>query len=913
MTQLSKTSRPPNLTPWQSWIWDRIERSSRTIEQVRVAADIEQTTWFRLLGKLPHDYKRGPHVDVLQALRHGLGVDEAEWRVSPFAAMYPRLFASSQERGKAPLPSGFEVIPPVKRVLDGVSVSSEKNKPIGRDSEVEQLKRFLVAPEMFRWWVVTGHEGAGKTNVVEYIARSELPNDGWTAVKWRPSAGELRNWSPTAPTLIIVDDAGYFAGHINEALEGLARREKTFVFPVRMLLIDTFASPIEPDRGAQPSWYGVIAGTEAGSQHNPLIGAALYSSKSSSGNGQALAANSGGHSLYLGPLAPEDIDRLVDQYAHCAGSDRAILKAKVKTELTSDGGRHDFWLPLQVKVATKYLEGSRIDSQADDGEGWERIVERVTLDRIECRWQYQIEEVEHHSHQTCMKIIAMLWLSTLCGGVELLSWKGSSVEDLLPSEQELTGFHRLCGTLDVELDLETQVLKPVGFRLLGDWFVRVLAESDEKTLCKRPWFKLSRENFTRLARWAQHNNRTAVMAFRERVYPIFRESSFWRMLSGVLGRYATPFGTEFDKPEFQGKLLGGEMREAGEAYQSEVERAAEQACSTSATPILTDLMAGGGARLPVLRKKFPNLNVLAKDRDISRIKVEEVDDPRLVRAQCEIAGRCGIAELLAKHWQRRHCDIIIARKALHEINWHHQQQLIFEIAETLADGGRAVIHLDGADLIAEEARREYDALVRPLTSGTARTPADLGKLFDKSFDDFGESGPAAFINAWIKLKDWKNNNEDETRHRYFSTAREVIAEFRKHGLVLEQRGDQQGHAKKHFHIHAVRFNESGLNELYYSRLLGAPGIEDFRKHIVVGDERHRFLLAFTNKHLGVGPGMEPTALGRMLKARWDDFDFSSLFPKGLTWKKGIAKEEFQVSGGLFECPMHILTFRKAGK
>ena len=830
-------------------------------------------------------------------------------RCSPAAGVIPWLNKSNEQAAGA-----SEAVAEVKN-CHLKDLAARRRAFVGRQCEREQLRAFAQDDAASLWWLLTGNEGAGKTSLAMAFG-SDLQAEGWQVKLWKPSPGDFAAWRPRARTLIVVNDACEHPDEVKQALDDLATTAAEFDHPVRVLLIGTSSTTIRYSDAQQPAWFRTIMGSVLEHDERHVAGA-IYSA-TGAGAGQ---------SLFVGHLSDSEVTAIVaaraghgsqlppdatSGNASRAPSGRQLkdLQDRVLGTFTGSTAAIELKLPLYVEIVTDFYNEAQ--GEANIREASSARLETAMRGRVLqtlARWKVQIENVNRGTEDRARKIVALMCVATLCGHVCVLDWENSKeVAHLLPTRQELHSLPALCRALGVEL--EGSLILGLRPRLLSYWFVRVIA--DNQGDLPEQWFNIAPNDFAKLTRWALHHRREGVTNFRARTSPLFIDTPFWRLFLGAAGRYASSFGKLLDIPEWQAQFLGGQMMEAGAFYQAEVEKAVDNALAAGVhAPVLVDLMAGGGHRLTALHKKYPTLRILAIDKDITRIGFNG-DDERLVRVRREIDGEVGLSDLLRQHFQTDRCDVIIARKALHEIPWARQRQLIDEMCRTLRPGGRVVLHVDSPEDMSDQGRKDYDAAAHVLTSGAAHSPNKLESLLKSSLDSYGVNSAAVFLNLWIKLKDWANYNSDEVSSRYFSSAGEVQRAFENRDLTPRVR--LVGKRTFLFDIHAPRFNESGINAL--GAIADATGRElrkeDFAVHIKRGDERHQFLRRFTNVHLGFERDSKPTeSLASILQAKWETVNFKTLLPK-LNWSDEMHGDEslFDVEGALFKCPLHILTFQK---
>jgi hypothetical protein len=136
---------------------------------------------------------------------------------------------------------------------------------IGREAEIEMLKDFLGSPvalvpqHRFRWLLLTGDGGEGKTRLAMEFTRHHLP-EGWTGGRLPMEQMEsfitsAPDWYPRKPTLIVIDYPAQAPADVYRLMQRLQARAKDFDHPVRILMLE---------RDASDSWFSRMLPTEKG-------------------------------------------------------------------------------------------------------------------------------------------------------------------------------------------------------------------------------------------------------------------------------------------------------------------------------------------------------------------------------------------------------------------------------------------------------------------------------------------------------------------------------------------------------------------------------------------------------------------------------------------------------------------------
>lgn len=177
---------------------------------------------------------------------------------------------------------------------------------------------------------------------------------------------------------------------------------------------------------------------------------------------------------------------------------------------------------------------------------------------------------------------------------------------------------------------------------------------------------------------------------------------------------------------------------------------------------------------------------------------------------------------------RGHADVIVAKKALHELPRALQPGVIQACHDALVPGGRLVLFADAPRRAMTDAqhawlqalRHELAALADAMDGaalapdaaaddGAVEVAARLQRLRDTLTGALvlgeDERDLAFFCNLWVHLKDWANGNRHELAQRYFSSREEIqawgaAAGFRPVGEAVEG----------HYRMAAPLFNEVGI-------------------------------------------------------------------------------------------------------
>ncbi len=868
------------------------------------------------------------------------------------------------------LPSGFnEALPYDKDKTEALHFTNPNIKFHGRSEYCIPIAEFLRSSDRFRWCLVTGREGSGKSR----LALQVLHEQDWLSSKFskyqgsqNPESGpsnnwivgfcrarELRHvtfntWRPVHKTLLIIDYAGEHAQEVHQTLMELngADEENRLSFPLRVMLLERFAGQLRLD-SVRPGWLNVILGAKWGDR-----GGRLWSTMSgfSGFNAVRHSHQDATLSLYIGSLnddrnevesiveeepllrsAPPDVlARTVEQARHALKhnkttlganvGDNSIIAEQVKQILSipdRDTEDQPFWLPLHVLLTTEMLIDNAWRSAGraynSPPQGWQNVIVDRTKTRLQ-RWISVLREDHEFSLETTHRYLRLLWLTTLTGGFEesVLASSDPTVTSFLPSMNEWN--RRVFEVCFSTRTTETWI-GPFEPDLLGEWFVKMLYENPPSPIGHQP------NIYLQMTEWAFHHHPASLEAFRQRSFRNLHGSRLWDLFENVMGRYATPFGHLYDDPDWQEQFLGGRVKKASGNYENRVlDTISESRRALGRQPVVIDIMAGGNHRTERLLSRDHDFKLLAIDRDLSRLKSLTNDTVvrrklklggRFAMVRQEIDGHIGMADALKQHLGIEHecCDIIIGRKALHEISWSGQIELLKEIGQTLRPGGSVVLYADGPHRMSEDGRHAYDELIKPLINGLDnKMDAVLQELLVHDFSQYEDDAAGIFLNVWCKLKDWNDRNVHEQQHRYFSSYQEICAELEKHGMKVTH------HESHEFELHAARFNENGINRIGYLQYDQPLVAKDVECLLIQGDEHRQYFLQFTQQQLGSTPE-ECTDLARSgyrkeLRLRWGSFDFSVLCES----IQHIGKDNPEITtvkGPLIHLPAHVFVSVKA--
>jgi hypothetical protein len=148
-------------------------------------------------------------------------------------------------------------------IIESLHYTASQDEFVGREDELECLRGFLAddgfLPNKFRWMLVTGRGGDGKSRLAFELVRQAQPN--WRA--GRLDEVQFRNlnpavWTPRRPTLIVIDYAPRWPEQVHALLHGITAHCHLFEHPLRVLLIAREATDDWLKRVVTPSGDGLL-------------------------------------------------------------------------------------------------------------------------------------------------------------------------------------------------------------------------------------------------------------------------------------------------------------------------------------------------------------------------------------------------------------------------------------------------------------------------------------------------------------------------------------------------------------------------------------------------------------------------------------------------------------------------------
>ena len=343
-------------------------------------------------------------------------------------------------------PTAYQALPTHVGALSNQSPSSRfhyKSGAVsfhGRREELEQLRAFCGQEHVaFRWWAVTGAGGAGKSRLVYEFGR-EMERASWN-VLWLNSThmDHLDTLPIPTKTLVVVDYAQAYLGHLGCWIEKLDQRDH--LVPVRLLLLERDGETLDSS-----SWG---SGLRAEVGRVTLVRRSCWKEPF----------------LQITPLKEEELLRIMTDFAAAVGKRLPEAKAQqlLKTLKTTDPG---LWRPLYAMFLT--------DAWAN-GEEPEQWGQEAVLDDVLKRENEYFEE----------KLGAKLYdLSEVFCHLRLVAtiWDGITPEQVAQEYPHLWSEVQVQANTSNGAKLEIKLLQQVGLLqgtelaglkpdLLGEYFV----------------------------------------------------------------------------------------------------------------------------------------------------------------------------------------------------------------------------------------------------------------------------------------------------------------------------------------------------------------------------------------------------------------------------------------------------------
>jgi len=127
--------------------------------------------------------------------------------------------------------------PPDAAGLNRFYYGARKVPFVGREQEMSRLGEFLDDQRPFVWWLVAGAGGFGKSRLaLELCLRREPAWHTGFLRDW--NGGELAEFQPERPTLLVIDYASARAEELGQVARRLFERGRQLSAPVRLLLLE---------------------------------------------------------------------------------------------------------------------------------------------------------------------------------------------------------------------------------------------------------------------------------------------------------------------------------------------------------------------------------------------------------------------------------------------------------------------------------------------------------------------------------------------------------------------------------------------------------------------------------------------------------------------------------------------------
>jgi tetratricopeptide (TPR) repeat protein len=169
--------------------------------------------------------------DVTKAVSRVADPDQLQRVHSYIVRAIPSLFPEYQGQ-KPPLTT-----PATDPATAWLAFSSRATSLVGRNQELDRLSAFLDSPQNFRWWLVTGAGGSGKSRLALELCRGAT---GWYGGFLSRTETNF-NWSqfkPSMKTLIVIDYVASRAQKVSDLILTISRNSASFDNPVRVLLVE---------------------------------------------------------------------------------------------------------------------------------------------------------------------------------------------------------------------------------------------------------------------------------------------------------------------------------------------------------------------------------------------------------------------------------------------------------------------------------------------------------------------------------------------------------------------------------------------------------------------------------------------------------------------------------------------------
>lgn len=344
-------------------------------------------------------------------------------------------------------------------------------------------------------------------------------------------------------------------------------------------------------------------------------------------------------------------------------------------------------------------------------------------------------------------------------------------------------------------------------------------------------------------------------------------------------RYVGGFGEKFF--EHQKKFLGKGLEKAEDFYVKKIQEVLD--IFKDDNKFLIDVMAGGSSKRFInnIFPKYSNLYVLAIDKDTTSLKEilrhRKTDIEFNIKEQ-EIKGAIGLENIIKVYFEESKgskINLVIGKKAIHEMCREQQISFMNEISNFLSKNGRLILFTDSPKKITKKAYNKLQNIISIIKSNNNLNELKKILINDLYFSDDYDSC-AIFSNLWVILKDWANDNIHEVNNRYFSSRNEIIKWAKKSNMKLVSE------YREMYKLQAKIFNEVGINKVdIYLKKNNIEVLKEKKdinkiKEFISGNDRYNLFCEFAEKHLWNVSMNEGTLLGKKLNAGRESVNFSRI-------------------------------------
>ncbi len=316
---------------------------------------------------------------------------------------------------------------------------------IARQPELEQVEAFVLpdAGQRFRWWLLTGPGGMGKSRLAQEVCLRFNPYETWYAGfldKKQLSDFSWHTWLPKHHTLIVVDYVSTRAQDVEYMLTKLHERSSTFDKSVRVLLLE---------RDTNGSWWDTLQKSMGASK-----------------------------SQYAEPLA----------LLPFTDDDRWQIIEEVHRKVTDEHRRIGKPLPDKLRDRVQTLEKlAELDPKnrplfaffvgmalaaGKTIRDWDvnQLLEHILDEHERKRWRESTDELLLQKHER------LLALATITRGLTSTHWRTlQKIKDpVLPDTLDRNLYHRMAGVADSAGDKQYLPLEP---DILGEFLVKQTFEA----------------------------------------------------------------------------------------------------------------------------------------------------------------------------------------------------------------------------------------------------------------------------------------------------------------------------------------------------------------------------------------------------------------------------------------------------